>query len=64
LHTEYILLGLLRRGLTVQALEKFILEQGASKNLNNMDMNKLWALNREIIDPIVPRFTAISKENM
>jgi glutamyl-tRNA synthetase len=45
-------------------LEKFILEQGASKNLNNMDMSKLWAVNREIIDPIVPRFTAIAKENM
>jgi len=56
--------GLMRRGLTVEALEKFILEQGASKNLNNMDMNKLWAVNREILDPIVPRFTAISKENI
>ena len=51
--------GVLRRGLTVEALRKFIIQQGSSKNLNLMDMGKLWALNKQIIDPIVPRYTSI-----
>lgn len=54
--------GMLRRGLRFSALEEFILAQGASKNLNLMDMSKLWALNKATIDPIVPRYTAVAKE--
>eukprot|EP01117_Protostelium_nocturnum_P001909 TRINITY_DN1249_c0_g1_i1.p1 TRINITY_DN1249_c0_g1~~TRINITY_DN1249_c0_g1_i1.p1 ORF type:complete len:732 (-),score=316.99 TRINITY_DN1249_c0_g1_i1:66-2261(-) len=54
--------GLLRRGLTVEALKEFILSQGASKSLNLMDVEKLWALNKKIIDPIIPRYTAVVKE--
>ena len=26
-----------------------------------MDMSTLWALNKQIIDPIVPRYTAVEK---
>ena len=51
--------GVFRRGMTNEALRKFILQQGSSKNLNLMDMSKLWALNKQIIDPIVPRFVAV-----
>jgi glutamyl/glutaminyl-tRNA synthetase len=51
--------GVLRRGMTVQALDQFIFAQGGSKALNLMDMNKLWALNKKIIDPIVPRYTVV-----
>jgi len=51
--------GILRRGLTVEALKEFILAQGASKALNLMNMDKLWAINKKIIDPIVPRYTAL-----
>jgi len=54
--------GMMRRGLRFAALEEFILAQGASKNLNMMDMSKLWAINKALIDPIVPRYTAIAKE--
>lgn len=51
--------GILRRGLTVEALKEFILAQGASKALNLMNMDKLWAINKKIIDPIIPRYTAL-----
>ncbi|PRP84447.1 hypothetical protein PROFUN_08032 [Planoprotostelium fungivorum] len=54
--------GLLRRGLTVEAIRDFILSQGASKSLNLMDVEKLWALNKKIIDPVIPRYTAIASE--
>jgi len=56
--------GVLRRGLTLDALREFILSQGASKALNLMDMDKLWALNKKVIDPIVPRYTALAKKDL
>jgi len=52
--------GILRRGMTVEALREFILSQGASKSLNLMTMDKLWALNKKLIDPVAPRYTAVS----
>lgn len=39
----------------------FIL-QGASKNLNLMEWDKLWTLNKKIIDPVCPRHTAVIEE--
>jgi len=55
--------GLMRRGLTKEALEDFILAEGASKNTVNMDMTKLWTINKRIIDPIVPRYACVTKKN-
>jgi len=54
--------GLFRRGLTLEALREFILAQGSSKNINLMDIAKLWALNKKILDPIVPRHTVIDAD--
>jgi glutamyl/glutaminyl-tRNA synthetase len=51
--------GVLRRGLTVEALREFIIAQGSSSRTNLQEMEKLWALNKQIIDPIIPRYTAI-----
>jgi glutamyl-tRNA synthetase len=55
--------GMNRRGLTIKALTDFIIDQGFSKAVNLMDMDKLWALNKQHIDPIIPRYTAISREH-
>lgn len=55
--------GIMRRGMTKEALEEFILAEGASKTTVNMDMSKLWAINKRIIDPQVPRHTAIAKKD-
>ncbi|EDO08736.2 glutamyl-tRNA synthetase family protein [Babesia bovis T2Bo] len=51
--------GIMRRGLTKKALFDFILEQGPSKAVNLMEWDKLWAKNKQIIDPIVPRYAAV-----
>ncbi|GAW82083.1 glutamate--tRNA ligase [Plasmodium gonderi] len=53
--------GILRRGLTKEALFQFILEQGPSKSGNLMQWDKLWSINKQIIDPIIPRFAAVDK---
>ncbi|XP_009794148.1 glutamate--tRNA ligase, cytoplasmic [Nicotiana tabacum] len=54
--------GIVRRGLKIEALIQFILEQGASKNLNLMEWDKLWAINKKLIDPVCPRHTAVIEE--
>jgi glutamyl-tRNA synthetase len=51
--------GIVRRGLQIKALIDFIVEQGASKNLNLMEWDKLWTMNKKIIDPTCPRHTAV-----
>lgn len=54
--------GIVRRGLKIEALIQFILEQGASKNLNLMEWDKLWSINKRIIDPVCARHTAVIEE--
>ncbi|XP_020590614.1 glutamate--tRNA ligase, cytoplasmic isoform X2 [Phalaenopsis equestris] len=54
--------GIVRRGLKIEALIQFILQQGASKNINLMEWDKLWTINKKIIDPICPRHTAVIEE--
>ncbi|KAM3548003.1 hypothetical protein ARSEF4850_009674 [Beauveria asiatica] len=51
--------GILRRGLTVDALREFMLKQGPSRNVVSMDWTTLWATNKKVIDPIAARHTAI-----
>ncbi|XP_074643212.1 bifunctional glutamate/proline--tRNA ligase-like [Tubulanus polymorphus] len=55
--------GVLRRGMTVEGLKQFIAAQGSSKSVVMMGWDKLWAFNKKVIDPIVPRYTAVVKEN-
>ncbi|KAG8088618.1 hypothetical protein GUJ93_ZPchr0010g8011 [Zizania palustris] len=54
--------GIVRRGLKVDALIQFILQQGASKNSNLMEWDKLWTINKKIIDPVCARHTAVLKD--
>lgn len=56
--------GVKRRGMTVQGLRNFIMAQGPSKNIINLEWSVLWALNKKVIDPVAPRFTAINLNNM
>ncbi|PRW45405.1 glutamyl-tRNA synthetase isoform A [Chlorella sorokiniana] len=51
--------GMLRRGLQLEALKEFILSQGASKNVTYQEWDKIWAINKRVIDPVAPRHTAV-----
>lgn len=55
--------GVLRRGVDINALKAFILSQGASRRVVNMEWNKFWAENKKEIDLRAKRFMAIDKEN-
>ncbi|KAI5949585.1 GUS1 [Candida jiufengensis] len=56
--------GVRRRGMSVEGLRNFIMSQGPSQNIINLDWSVIWALNKKVIDPIAPRFTAIDSDNM
>eukprot|EP00041_Stephanoeca_diplocostata_P035200 m.1231241 g.1231241 ORF g.1231241 m.1231241 type:complete len:1417 (+) comp24658_c0_seq1:93-4343(+) len=56
--------GILRRGLTLEGLRKFIISQGASQTNALMEWDKIWAINRQVIDPLAPRHTALLKEGL
>uniref|UniRef100_A0A2A4J4S7 Bifunctional glutamate/proline--tRNA ligase n=1 Tax=Heliothis virescens TaxID=7102 RepID=A0A2A4J4S7_HELVI len=51
--------GVLRRGLRVAALRHFIAAQGSSRSVVFMEWDKIWAINKKVIDPVAPRYTAL-----
>lgn len=55
--------GVLRRGLQVDALKQFIVAQGSSRTVTAMQWDKIWSINRSIIDQIAPRHTALLVPN-
>ncbi|KAK1364820.1 hypothetical protein POM88_040381 [Heracleum sosnowskyi] len=48
----------------VGAIYELHLTVGASKCLNLMEWDKLWTINKKIIDPVCPRHTAVSAERV
>lgn len=45
--------------MTVPALREFVLKQGPSRNILNLEWGALWAVNKRYIDPEAARHTAI-----
>ncbi|KAG9769606.1 putative glutamate-tRNA ligase, cytoplasmic [Exophiala dermatitidis] len=56
--------GIRRRGMTVEGLRDFMVSQGPSKNVVNMDWHTIWAMNKKVIDLIAGRYTAIDKNHV
>lgn len=54
--------GIRRRGMTIQGLRAFILSQGASRNNTVQEWDKIWTVNKRVIDPIAPRHVALDTE--
>ncbi|KAJ3009240.1 hypothetical protein HKX48_008079 [Thoreauomyces humboldtii] len=56
--------GIRRRGMTIEALRQYILMQGASQKNLELEWDKIWALNKKVIDPVAPRHTALDAEKI
>jgi glutamyl-tRNA synthetase len=50
--------------MTVPALREFILRQGPSRNILNLEWGALWALNKKHIDPEAARHTALVQDDV
>jgi glutamyl-tRNA synthetase len=55
--------GALRRGVLVEALRKFILDQGFSRRIVTMEWDKFWSQNAKIMDKTASRFFAVGAES-
>ena len=49
--------------MTSDSLKLFMLDQGASKNTNMMEWDKIWAFNKDIIDNQSKRYNAVVKSS-
>lgn len=56
--------GIRRRGMTVEALRQFIIAQGATQKDILLEWDKIWTINKKVIDPIAPRHAALNTENL
>ena len=57
--------GLLRRGLTIEALREFILGQGFADGADTtQEWDKLWTINKRVLDPLAPRLTALIQRDL
>lgn len=55
--------GVVRRGIDIKALRRFMYSQGASRRVVNMEWNKFWAENKKEVDKRARRFMAIDAGN-
>ncbi len=51
--------GILRRGMTIEALKQFIIAQGSSRSVVFMEWDKIWAMNKKVVDPVAPRYSVV-----
>lgn len=56
--------GIRRRGMTIEALKRFIGGQGFSEGSVSMDWSAIWAENKKVIDAVAPRHTALLKDGL
>lgn len=56
--------GVRRRGMTVEGLRNFVVSQGPSKNIINLDWSLIWAVNKKVIDPIAPRYSCVYADDI
>mmetsp|Transcript_13614 Transcript_13614/g.20546 ORF Transcript_13614/g.20546 Transcript_13614/m.20546 type:complete len:905 (+) Transcript_13614:24-2738(+) len=56
--------GITRRGLQIEALDKFIMDQAMSDRNTEQEWDKIWAYNYDILDAKVGRYFAVSEDRV
>jgi len=55
--------GLARLGMSMDALKEYVIQQGASQKTGVVSWDKIWALNKRVMDPTSPRHAAVPMED-
>lgn len=50
--------------MTVEAIQQYMLSQGPSQAVVSLEWDSIWSINKKVIDPVAPRFWALTKEKM
>lgn len=56
--------GIIRKGLNVEALKEYILMQGVAQKTSIFSWDKLWSINKKVIDDLSGRYFCIEEENL
>ncbi|KAM0786047.1 hypothetical protein ACM66B_006858 [Microbotryomycetes sp. NB124-2] len=56
--------GVRRRGMTIDAINQFMLLQGPSQAFITLEWDVIWNINKKVIDPVAPRHTALVKKDL
>jgi glutamyl-tRNA synthetase len=48
--------------MTITALRQYMLEQGPSQAQTSLEWDKIWAMNKGVIDPIAPRHVVVAMD--
>jgi glutamyl-tRNA synthetase len=54
--------GIRSRGMTVKGLKEYMIGQGASQQVMQLEWDGIWTVNKKVIDPISPRYWAIAED--
>lgn len=51
--------GIIRRGMMLETLVEFMLDQGPSRNTNLMEWDKIWAMNKKKMEKLAGKYNAV-----
>lgn len=54
--------GIVRLGLTVEALKEYVILQGANQKVSVASVDKLWAINKKVVDERAPRYSIVDED--
>lgn len=50
--------------MTIEALTQYMLMQGPSQAVTNLEWDAIWNMNKKVIDPVAPRFVALETKDL
>merc|ERR1740123_270231 len=54
--------GIMRRGMQLEALDKFVMDQAMSQVNTEQEWDKIWSYNQDVLDPRCGRYFAVSHD--